>query len=107
MATKLESLLSKIDPSRTYDEVSARVDRAFNSFSMPRGAIASYEEYENVMADFCYHIEKKVFKFDLDSPDFRKQYWTRAEKLIEKAYRPNGYHTVFTIVSTGKEGGLY
>ena len=107
MVTKLENLLSKIDPSRTYDDVSARVDRAFNSFAMPRGAITSYEEYENVMALFYRHIEKHTLRLGPGAPDEKEFHWGRCLKLIEKAYSPNGYHTTYTIMRTGKEGGLY
>lgn len=107
MTTKLEKLLSKIGPSRTYNDVSVRVDQAFNSFVMPRYSITSHEEYENVMADFCRHIEKNTLKPGSGAPDDREFYWVKCLKFIEKAYSPNGYQTVYTIVRTGKEGGLY
>jgi len=116
MATKLEKLLAKIDPSRTYDAVSARVDRAFNSFAMPLSIIPNRQEFENVLADFCCHIEKIVLKPGPGAPADREFYWVRAFNLIEKAYAPNGYQkayasngyqTAYTIVRTGKEGGLY
>ena len=31
----------------------------------------------------------------------------RCLRFIERAYGTNGYHTVYNIVETGKEGGLY
>jgi len=107
MATKLENLLSKIDPSRTYDDVLARIDRAFNSFPIPQGTITSYEDYENVMALYYRHIEKNTLRLGPGAPDDKKFYWGRCIKLIEKAYSPNGYHTAYTLSRTGKEGGLY
>ena len=107
METKLESFLSKIDPSRTYDDVSVRVDRGFNSFVMPREAITSYEEYENVIADFYGHIQSVVLRLDTGSPKDRQFHWPLCLTLIEKAFGPTGYHTTYTITETGKEGGIY
>jgi len=74
---------------------------------MPRYSLTSYEEYENVLADFYRHIKKNVFNLGSSAPDDKKSYRDRCLKFIEKAYSPNGYQTVYTIVRTGKEGGLY
>lgn len=107
MSTKLDKLLAKIDPSRTYDAVSARVDQAFNSFAMPRSIITSYGEYENVLADFYRHTETAALRIGAGVPVDRKFFWVRCSKLIKKGYGPDGYHAVYTILKTGKEGGLY
>ena len=107
MPTDLDKLLLKIDPSRTYDAVYARVDRAFNSFTMPQSPITRRSEFESVLADFCCHIEKTVLKPNPGFPADREFYWIRASNLLNKAYAPNGYQTAYTIVRTGKEGGLY
>jgi hypothetical protein len=107
MATKLETLLKKIDPSRTYVDISSKVNRGFNSFAMPKRIISSYEEYENVMSGFFGHIEKTVFRIGSGTQLDKEFYWTRCSNILDKAYGLNAYHTVFSIIKTGKEGGLY
>ena len=57
MATDLDRLLASIDPSRTIDRITARIDRAFNSFPMNRTTIKDLNDYENYLADFFRHIE--------------------------------------------------
>ena len=57
MTTNLDMLLESIDPSRTYDQVSARVDEAVNNFAMHRPIIEDWDEYENFLADFYRHIK--------------------------------------------------
>jgi hypothetical protein len=107
MATKLDSLLKSIDPSRNYEDVSARVDHAINSFPVQRATIENWDEYEAFFGDFYLHIEKTVLRLSSDVPDSERFYRALCSNLMDKAFGPSGFKTAFEIVRTGKEGGLY
>ena len=107
MSDKLDRLLEAIDPSCTFDEVSADVDRAFNSFAKERATIEDWDEYESFLADFYRHVETAIFRMGPGAPDDREFYWTRCSNLLNNAFGPSGYKAAFEMVRTGKEGGLY
>lgn len=107
MSTKLDRLLESIDPTRTYDQVSARIDQAVNSFAMQRSTIDNWDEYEQFFADFCQHVETIVLRLGHGAPDSREFYWSRCSNLLDKAFGSSGYKAAFEMVRTGKEGGLY
>lgn len=107
MSTKLDRLLESIDPTRTYDQVSARIDQAVNSFAMKRSTIDNWDEYEKFFADFCRHVETTVLRLGHGAPDNREFYWSKCSNLLDKAFGSSGYKAAFEMVRTGKEGGLY
>ena len=107
MTTNLDMLLESIDPSRTYGQVSARVDEAVNNFAMHRAIIEDWDEYENFLTDFYRHIETVVLRIGSGVPDSREFYWGQCANLLNKAFGTNGFKAAFEMVRTGKEGGLY
>jgi hypothetical protein len=107
MPTKLERLLESIDPSRTFDVVSARVDQAVNSFAMRRATIKGWDEYRNFLADFFRHVETVVLRMSGGAPEDREIYWARCSNILKDEFGPSGFKVAFDLVSTGKEGGLY
>jgi hypothetical protein len=107
MATKLDMLLENIDPSRNYDQVSARVNQAVNSFTTGRAMIEDWDEYEIYLADFYRHVEMTVLRMGSGVPDNGAFYWGQCSNLLNKAFGPNGFKAAFEMVRTGKEGGLY
>jgi len=107
LPTKLDKLLESIDPSRNYDDVSARVDHAINTFPMHRAKIEDWDEYEAFFGDFYRHVEKTVLRLRSDVPDHEGFYRARGSNLLDKAFRPSGSKAAFEMVRTGKEGGLY
>ncbi|MDY6838842.1 MAG: hypothetical protein SWH78_12805 [Thermodesulfobacteriota bacterium] len=107
MSTKLEQLLESIDPSRTVDEVSARVDQAINSFSVQRAIIEDWNEYESFLSDFYRHLLTTVLRIGSGVPENRELYWSQCADLLNKAFGTSGHKAAFEMVRTGKEGGLY
>ena len=59
MKTKLDQLLESIDPARTLDQVSARVDEALNSFRVKSGIIEDWEGFRTVLTEFYRHRGKR------------------------------------------------
>jgi len=107
MPTELDRLLDSIDPARTFDSVSADMDRAVNSFAMDHGTIEDWDEYEKFLADFLRHLETVVLRMRPGAPDNREFYWTRCANILKKEFGPSGHKTAFEMVRTGKGGGLY
>ncbi|MBW1896915.1 MAG: hypothetical protein JRI47_07635 [Deltaproteobacteria bacterium] len=107
MSTKLDRLLESIDPSRTLDQVSTRVDQAVNSFAMEQATIEDWNEYESFLAEFYRHIENVVLRIGPGGPSDKEFYWGRCSKLLNKAFGTSGYKAAFEMVRTGEEGGLY
>jgi hypothetical protein len=107
MATKLDILLESIDPVRTFDQVSARVDQAVNAFAMQQSIIEDWDAYESFLAEFYRHIITVVLRMGGGPPDGKEFYWDRCANLLNKAYGPAGYKAAFEMARTGKEGGLY
>ncbi len=107
MLSKLDMLLDRIDPGRTYDSVSADVDRAVNSFSTKRATIKDLEGYENLLAGFCRHIEETVLRYGAGVPPNKEIYWTRCSNILAKEFGPSGWKNAFEMARTGKDGGLY
>ena len=107
MPSKLDRLIESIHPSRTLDDVSARVDEAINSFSVKRAVIEDWDEYVRFFADFCRHVEITVLRLGQGAPDDKMVYFSRCSDLLKKSFGPNGHKAAFEMVRTGKEGGLY
>ena len=55
--TRLDRLLESIDPSKTLDQVSARIDDAINSFEKDAGVIEDWNTFKAVLTKFFRHTE--------------------------------------------------
>ncbi|PKN62632.1 MAG: hypothetical protein CVU57_23575 [Deltaproteobacteria bacterium HGW-Deltaproteobacteria-15] len=107
MPSKLDKLLESIDPARTYNAVSADVDRAVNSFSAKQATINDLEGFENLLAGFCRHIEETVLRYGAGVPPNKDFYWARCSNFLAKEFGPSGWKNAFEMARTGKDGGLY
>jgi hypothetical protein len=107
MPTTLDMLLEAIDPSRTFDQVSARVDGAVNSFAMNQAAIEDWDEYESLLSEFHRHVQTAVLRIGPGAPEGREFHWSRCVNLLKEKFGPNGYKAGFEMARTGNEGGLY
>ena len=105
--SKLARLLESIDPSRTINRISSKIDQAVNSFDGHRSTINNWDEYEEFFSDFMRHLENNVLGTNPGIPDTIGYYWSKCEKLLKKAFGPRGYKAAFEMASTGKDGGLY
>ena len=107
MDTKLDKLLASIDPIRTLDKVSARVDEAINSFHVGSGIIKQWEEFQLLLTRFFCHIENIVLRMHPPRSLHPDMDWGRCYGLLIKEYGTNGEKAAFEMVRTGAEGGLY
>jgi len=105
--TKLDRLLETIDPARTLEQVSARVDEAINSFRVKSGVIKEWQEFEDLLTAFFRHVENSILGIRVSNSGYAHIDWGRCCRLLKKEYGPNGEKAAFEIVRTGVEGGLY
>jgi hypothetical protein len=107
MKTKLDKLLYNIDPARTIDQVSARVDKAINSFRVQRHVIKQWGEFQFVLARFFCHLENFILHIRPPRALNPNMDWSRCCRLIIKEFGADGQRAAFEMVRTGAEGGLY
>jgi hypothetical protein len=107
MKTKLDKLLYSIDPARTLDQVSARVDKAINSFRVERHVIKQWGEFQYVLARFFCHLENFILHIRPPRALNPNMDGSRCHKLIVKEFGADGQRAAFEMVRTGAEGGLY
>jgi hypothetical protein len=106
MPTKLDNILTSIDPDRNLNDIASRVGDALNSYRLENGLVSDWDEFKMVLSKFCRHVECAVLGiphstlFDMD------MYWGRCCRLFMKEYGSSGEKTAFEIARTGTEGGF-
>jgi len=106
MTTKLDILLTSIDPATSMEETSARIDRAVNSFRCP-SVIDNWDDFRRCLSRFVCHIEACVLRLRQPMDDHLEHYWDQAFRSMHKVYGPNGEKAAFELARTAQEGGLY
>jgi len=107
MKTKLDELLKSIDPVRTLDQVSARVNEAINSFQIKSGTTKNWNAFKTVLTNFFCYTESLILQINPPRKPHPDIDWGRCCRLLMKEYGPNGEKAAFEMVRTGSEGGLY
>ena len=105
----LTELLRKIDPSKTIDLYQSRLDKAINSFHVPKPSFENYEELLNYLGEFYWHVEcilgdyGEKLRNDKKMLDYNKGFCT---DIFYDHY--GGYFKVTTLemAKTGLHGGL-
>ncbi len=105
--TRLESLLKSIDPDTTYDDVSARIDNAINSFKLNTGIIETWQQFKKICTEFYCHGENNILGLNPYRISDSDLDWGRCCFKLINAYGPNGEKAAFEMARTGKEGGIY
>lgn len=107
MATKLEQLLTNIDPAKTYDQTLARANTAVNTFKMNSAQIENHDEFVDCLGQFFCHVDATILKVNRSVYSDSEFHWARCRQLLCHLYGPNGEKAAFDMSRTGKEGGLY
>jgi hypothetical protein len=107
MATKLERLLSSIDPKTTLDEISTRVDSAINTFPLDTSSIDRWDPFRACLIRFLHHLDIHLLRLPYAVPMGVDFDWGRCCQVLLKAYGSEGEKTAFELARTGNEGGLY
>lgn len=107
MTTKLDRLLESIDPARTLDQVSARMDIALNSFKFNSGTIKDWGTFKAVLTRFFRHTENTILRMKSFQSPYPDIDWGRCVMVLLNIYGRNGEKAAFEMVRTGAQGGLY
>ena len=107
MTTKLDELLETIDPTRTYEETSKRVDAAFDTFRIPAARLTGWDAFKRCMTAFFRHVQNRVLRADTSFTGDAAMDWFLCTKVMCDIYGRNGEKAAFEMARTGNEGGLY
>ena len=107
MATKLEKLLSFIDPDITLEKIFNRADKAINTFNLRTAKIDKWDQFSECVSGFSKHLDFHILNLQ-EKPDISASYyWPKGAHTLIKIYGINGEKVAFEMARTGNEGGLY
>jgi len=107
MPTKLEKLLEEIDPKQTIDIIEKRIEKALSNYHRDKNTVDSWEEYEKCLADFTRLARNAVTNMPPGAGDDLGINFGEALRYLSKEYPNNTMQTVYEIMRTGVEGGIY
>ena len=107
MPTRLERFLETIDPARILDPVDRDVDHAVTTFPYSRATVTTFDEFEQLLAQFYHHVQHHALHLRAPVPLHVSMYFSQALRMLEKEYGSTARTTAFEIARTGQEGGLY
>ena len=106
MATKLEILLEQIDPVNTIDKEEKRLNQAIESFNRGRNTVQSWEEFDQCLADFVRIAFQHATTIQ-NIPGEDEFLYSLAMDYLKQEFPNDTQNTVYDIMSTGAEGGVY
>ena len=102
----LSQFLEEIDPSRTYDDLSARAQKALNALPRKPTLLEDWDEWQAHMTEVYCRVECALLGIRParePDPEFD---WSRCAGLLDLMYGRNGFKAAFEMSRTGTEGGL-
>jgi hypothetical protein len=107
METKLDQMLSSIDPDRTIVETFNRANTAINTFPMARACIDQWDQFKYCMAELIRHVDFHSLGLKQPVQASSEDYWALfAERVLRDVYGPSGAKAAFEMARTGCGGGL-
>ena len=106
MPTKLDRLIESIDPTRTVDDVTVRIDEAVNSFRLDRPQIDRWDDFSACLARFFRHVEDHALRARKPLPVNLEMDGSRCMHALRQVFGPNGDKAAFEMARTGLDGGL-
>jgi hypothetical protein len=108
MATKLKLLLEKIDYQNLFEADERRVERILAEYRSERNTIDDYDEFKKCLIDFVSRIYGAI----VNSPNAFENaddlfMHGLALKFLNTKYPGNTERTVYEIMHSGAEGGVY
>jgi len=105
MATKLEEILNDIDP-KGWIKREKEANEFIAGFRINTNTIESFDEFRKFIGDFIIKLSlPSDSKLEIDDSHF---FWYRlAIDTLKKEYPDSTEFTVYNIMNTGAEGGIY
>jgi len=105
--TDLDAFLATIDPERTLNAMTRRVDEALNSFPYSRAVVTTWADFVETMEAFRWYVENVVLRLNPPRDVYPQTDWGDCAMILVELYGPNGEKAAMDMARTGKEGGLY
>jgi hypothetical protein len=108
MATKLQQLLDKIDYQNLFESNERRVERILAEYRSERNTVEDYDEFKKCLIDFVSRIYGAI----VNSPNAFENandlfMYGLALEFLKTKYPGNTERTVYEIMHSGAEGGVY
>lgn len=107
MPTKLEALLEKIDYKNLIGASENELNRILSSYRREKNIVDNYEEFEECLIDFTSKLMNAFFHFTHPVEHPSSIMFTNALEYLKKEYPNNTKFTVYDIMHSGAEGGVY
>lgn len=108
MATKLKQLLEKIDNQNLFDDDARRVERVLSEYESTKNTVENYTEFKKCLIEFV----SKIYGAIINTPNVFKNaddsiMYDLALRFLKAKYPGNTEITVYEIMNSGAEGGVY
>jgi hypothetical protein len=108
MATKLKQLIDKIDYKNLFDADARRVERVLAQYGSARNTVENYDEFKKCLIEFVGDIYGAI----INTPNAFKSandsiMYDLALRFLNAKYPGNTETTVYEIMRSGAEGGVY
>lgn len=107
MNSKLKQLLEKIDYKNSFEEGEKRVERILAEYRSEKNTIDSIDELRELLSSFTSKLFNAMFQFKEPFELDHSLMFSKAIEYLEKDYPNRTELTIFKIVKSGAEGGVY
>ena len=107
MPTKLEKLLEKIDPAKIIDPVENRIFKSIPKIYRDKNTVENFEEFKECLAEAAKVARNAAINVPLNAGDNIDINFGQALHYLKEEYPRDTVQTVFEIMQTGAEGGVF
>ncbi len=107
MPTKLEELLKKIDYENLIGASENELNRVLSNYRREKNIVDNYDEFEECLIEFTSKLLNTFFHFKHPVEHPSSVMFTNALEYLKKEYPNNTKFTVYDIMHSGAEGGVY
>ncbi|MCH9008277.1 hypothetical protein IIA29_09775 [candidate division KSB1 bacterium] len=107
MASKLQHLLQDIDPAKTIDVVEQRINRVLGNYQRDKNSVDSWADYKACLAQFLQAARNAALRLSDDVGRDLEANFGSALHYLARAYPGNTLQTVYSMMQSGAEGGVY
>lgn len=107
MATKLQQLLDKIDHKNLFEEEERRVEKVLSQYRSKKNTVENYIEFKKYLIEFVRQIYGAIINPNAYSSETDPYMFARAIGFLKRKYDGKTEITVYEIMHSGAEGGVY
>lgn len=108
MATKLQQLLDKIDYKNLFEADKRRVERVLSQYRSKRNTVENHDEFKKCLVEFVGQIYGAIINVPNGFRSASNSHmFSLAIDFLKSKYQGNTEITVYEIMHSGAEGGVY